>query len=90
MIILIFQQKKMIHKIMDIYIILKNEKYVKYMNSSSLNDISKTKIGLEIYVICIQHSKYILHTPNFRNWLMRNQNNIDYKSAISRYNKSIY
>jgi len=36
----------MIHKIMDIYIILKNEKYVKYMNSSSLNDISKTKIGL--------------------------------------------
>ena len=67
MIILIFQQKKMIHKIMDIYIILKNEKYVKYMNSSSLNDISKTKIGLEIHVICIQHSKYILHTPNFRN-----------------------
>ena len=65
----------------------KNENYPKNNNSSLLNDISKTKIGLQnLGNTCYMNTtlQILVHTPNFINRLIQNQNNIDYKSTISK------
>ena len=56
-------------------------------NSSSSNDVSTTKIGLQnLGNTCYMNTtlQILLHTPNFINRLIQNQNIIDYKSTISQ------
>ncbi len=65
----------------------KKENYPYNNNSSSSNDISTTKIGLQnLGNTCYMNTtlQILLHTPNFINRLIQNQNIIDYKSTISQ------
>ena len=67
--------------------IFKNENNLNINNSSSSNNISITKIGLQnLGNTCYMNTtlQILSHTPNFINRLIQNQNIIDYKTTISK------